>query len=153
MKKYIATYTVTYTAEFDDQENAMGFDPIEHAEQLYEDFEIDLDEHETKVEEIREDENGAWLTKDENGRYVNKDGNYGYNTHFGGLYVCYTCGHLCECEEAEEAPKIGADGSEVVWFSELTEKMLENMDDGYLDELLYLLNKAVERICTDYGVN
>ena len=23
----------------------------------------------------------------------------GYHTHFGGLYVCYTCGHLCECGE------------------------------------------------------
>jgi hypothetical protein len=21
----------------------------------------------------------------------------GYHTWFGGLYVCYTCGHLCEC--------------------------------------------------------
>jgi hypothetical protein len=25
----------------------------------------------------------------------------GYFTHFAGLYVCYTCGHLCECEETE----------------------------------------------------
>ena len=25
----------------------------------------------------------------------------GYHTHFGGLYVCYTCGHLCECGDDE----------------------------------------------------
>ena len=23
---------------------------------------------------------------------------YGYHTHFSGAYVCYTCGHLCECK-------------------------------------------------------
>lgn len=22
----------------------------------------------------------------------------GYRTHFTGAWVCYTCGHLCECE-------------------------------------------------------
>lgn len=22
---------------------------------------------------------------------------YGYRTHFTGSYVCYSCGHLCEC--------------------------------------------------------
>lgn len=22
---------------------------------------------------------------------------YGYRTHFTGAYVCYSCGHLCEC--------------------------------------------------------
>jgi len=26
---------------------------------------------------------------------------YGYHTHFTGAYVCYTCGHLCECEGGE----------------------------------------------------
>ena len=25
---------------------------------------------------------------------------YGYLTPFGKQYVCYTCGHLCECEES-----------------------------------------------------
>lgn len=24
---------------------------------------------------------------------------YGYRAHFTGVYVCYTCGHLCECAE------------------------------------------------------
>jgi hypothetical protein len=27
---------------------------------------------------------------------------YGYHTQLGGLYVCYTCGHLCECGEEGE---------------------------------------------------
>jgi hypothetical protein len=26
---------------------------------------------------------------------------YGYQTHLTGAYVCYTCGHLCECGEEE----------------------------------------------------
>lgn len=26
----------------------------------------------------------------------------GYRTWFGGLYVCYTCGHLCDCEGGDE---------------------------------------------------
>ena len=25
----------------------------------------------------------------------------GYHTWFGGLYVCYTCGHLCDCGDDE----------------------------------------------------
>jgi hypothetical protein len=25
----------------------------------------------------------------------------GYTTRFTGAYVCYTCGHLCECGESE----------------------------------------------------
>lgn len=25
----------------------------------------------------------------------------GYHTRFTGAYVCYTCGHLCECGESE----------------------------------------------------
>ena len=46
---------------------------------------------------------GATL-QDSNGRYYRlfPDGDkgirtYGYRTHFTGAYVCYTCGHLCEC--------------------------------------------------------
>jgi hypothetical protein len=26
---------------------------------------------------------------------------YGYKTHFTGAYVCYTCGHLCDCGDEE----------------------------------------------------
>ena len=47
---------------------------------------------------------GATLL-DDNDRFdleVEGERRYGYRTHFGGLYVCYTCGHLCECGEGEE---------------------------------------------------
>jgi hypothetical protein len=44
---------------------------------------------------------GAWRL-DDSDRYYRLDdsGNkvYGYRTHLTGGYVCYTCGHLCECE-------------------------------------------------------
>lgn len=47
---------------------------------------------------------GATLLDDNDRFYLEVEGErrYGYNTHFGGLYVCYTCGHLCECGEGEE---------------------------------------------------
>jgi hypothetical protein len=35
-------------------------------------------------------------------RLWDNTGRYGYLTHFGGLYVCYTCGHLCDCYELED---------------------------------------------------
>jgi hypothetical protein len=41
--------------------------------------------------------NGEELTYDDGGRLKDKAGRYGYSTHFAGAYVCYTCGHLCEC--------------------------------------------------------
>jgi hypothetical protein len=41
--------------------------------------------------------------QDSEGRYYSKQlgqaPKYGYHTHMGGLYVCFTCGHLCECGE------------------------------------------------------
>lgn len=47
----------------------------------------------------------AGAKQDSEGRYYVKDsaGNrlYGYNAHFSGAYVCYTCGHLCECGDDE----------------------------------------------------
>ena len=56
------------------------------------------------LEEKRELE-GAVLV-DEQGCYYSVDqcGNryYGYFTHLSGAYVCYTCGHLCDCGEGEE---------------------------------------------------
>ena len=43
--------------------------------------------------------------QDSNGRYyrLKPDGDrnvrvYGYHPHMSGSYVCYTCGHLCDCE-------------------------------------------------------
>ena len=26
---------------------------------------------------------------------------YGYHAHFSGAYICYTCGHLCDCGDEE----------------------------------------------------
>lgn len=45
-----------------------------------------------------EGQNGEVLTYDSEGRLRDSQGRYGYLTHFGGLYVCYNCGHLCDCE-------------------------------------------------------
>lgn len=54
------------------------------------------------LEETREMD-GAIL-QDSEGRYyrLKQDGDrnirtYGYRAHFSGAYVCYTCGHLCDC--------------------------------------------------------
>jgi len=34
---------------------------------------------------------------------INSDGtrSYGYRTYLTGAYVCYTCGHLCDCGDDE----------------------------------------------------
>ena len=51
------------------------------------------------LQNIRETD-GAKL--DESGRYyitINNIKRFGYFAHFSGAYVCYTCGHLCECGE------------------------------------------------------
>jgi len=43
-------------------------------------------------------------TQDDFGRYfVTRNGvpQFGYFTHFSGMWVCYTCGHLCECYDDE----------------------------------------------------
>jgi hypothetical protein len=49
---------------------------------------------------------GAWRLDDNDRFYVEGEGEgareYGYRTHLTGSYVCYTCGHLCECGEGEE---------------------------------------------------
>jgi len=45
-----------------------------------------------------QDDSGRWYAYSK-GFYGEKK--YGYNTHFTGAYVCYTCGHLCECGEEE----------------------------------------------------
>lgn len=42
---------------------------------------------------------------DDNGRFyaLERDGKrtYGYHAAWGGAYICYTCGHLCDCGEGE----------------------------------------------------
>lgn len=47
---------------------------------------------------------GATLLDDNDRFYRDVEGErrYGYWTQWGGAYVCYTCGHLCECGEGEE---------------------------------------------------
>lgn len=56
------------------------------------------------LEQTREID-GAMLL-DDSGRYYALHSNgyrvYGYNTAWGCTYVCYTCGHLCDCGEGEE---------------------------------------------------
>ena len=43
--------------------------------------------------------NGATVAPDLDGRLRDTSGRYGYTAHFTGAYVCYTCGHMCECGE------------------------------------------------------
>jgi len=48
---------------------------------------------------------GATLLDSDNRYYRLNDKNkriYGYHTHFTGAFVCYSCGHLCECGEGGE---------------------------------------------------
>ena len=56
------------------------------------------------LEETRALDNAT--QQDEQGRYYRreKDGAkvFGYHTWLGGLWVCYTCGHLCDCYEMSE---------------------------------------------------
>ena len=55
----------------------------------------------TALEETRE-LHGA-TSQDENGRFFaffdNGVRKYGYKTWLTGAFVCYTCGHLCDCGE------------------------------------------------------
>jgi hypothetical protein len=42
--------------------------------------------------------NGERLTYLESlGIWVDGAGERGYKTYYTGAYVCYSCGHLCEC--------------------------------------------------------
>ena len=48
-------------------------------------------------------QNGETLTYLESlGIWVDGAGERGYKTFYTGAYVCYSCGHLCECGEGEE---------------------------------------------------
>lgn len=46
---------------------------------------------------------GAVLLDDNDRFYAQRESGreYGYRTHFTGSYVCYTCGHLCDCGEQD----------------------------------------------------
>jgi len=46
---------------------------------------------------IKQDMHGHYYVQDLQGYRT-----YGYNTRFGGYYVCFTDGHLCECGEEVE---------------------------------------------------
>ena len=54
------------------------------------------------LEQTREMD-GAKL--DMHGRYYVQDREgyrtYGYHALWGGAYICYTCGHICECNDEE----------------------------------------------------
>jgi hypothetical protein len=39
---------------------------------------------------------------DDSGRWVDPKGGYGYTPRLGGSWVCYTCGHMCECGDDDE---------------------------------------------------
>lgn len=45
--------------------------------------------------------NGVQLVKNSNGLWVNSEGSSGYHTRLSGAWVCYSCGHLCECGEGK----------------------------------------------------
>jgi hypothetical protein len=46
--------------------------------------------------------NGETVAPDSNGRLRDTAGMYGYWTRWAGAYVCYTCGHMCECGDDSE---------------------------------------------------
>lgn len=46
--------------------------------------------------------NGETITLNESGEWLDSLGRSGYYPHFGGGWICYTCGHLCECGESDE---------------------------------------------------
>ena len=48
----------------------------------------------------------------------------------------------------------GADNTEVLWFSEITQEMIDkaSLNDKAIVEMFEELNDAVANICQDYGV-
>jgi len=51
-----------------------------------------------------------------------------------------------------EGTLFGADGTEVVWFAELTEAMIAHLSPYELSALCEELSDAVARACDDYEV-
>ena len=56
------------------------------------------------LEQTRELDGATLL--DDSDRYYRLDDKgervYGYRAHFTGAFICYSCGHLCECGEGDE---------------------------------------------------
>ena len=52
-----------------------------------------------------------------------------------------------------EVKTFGADGTEVVWFAELTEDMVNHLTVDDLNELRDELSDAIFQICQSYEVN
>jgi hypothetical protein len=50
-----------------------------------------------EMEGAKQDMHGRYYVQDEEGYR-----SYGYHARWGGAYICYTCGHLCDCGEGEE---------------------------------------------------
>jgi hypothetical protein len=50
-----------------------------------------------ELDDTKQDIHGRYYTQDKEGYR-----SYGYRAHFTGAYVCYTCGHLCDCGEDNE---------------------------------------------------
>jgi hypothetical protein len=54
----------------------------------------------------------------------------------------------------QEILTFGADNTEVLWFSEITQEMVDraSLNDKAIVEMFDELNEAVASICQDYGV-
>lgn len=54
----------------------------------------------------------------------------------------------------KEDTLFGADGTEVLWFSEITQEMIDkaSLNEEAIAELFDELNEAVASICQNYGV-
>ena len=55
---------------------------------------------------------------------------------------------------SEKIKTFGADNTEVLWFSEITQEMIDraSLNQEAIAELFDELNEAVASICQDYGV-
>jgi hypothetical protein len=63
---------------------------------------------------------------------------------------CLLKGDIMEKEDT----LFGADGTEVLWFSEITQEMIDkaSLNEEAIAELFDELNEAVASICQNYGV-
>lgn len=72
---------------------------VEYCECAACEYGAELNEYHRPIERLAL--NGERVKLGENERYTDGQGRYGYVTQFSGVYVCYTCGHVCECGENE----------------------------------------------------